>query len=60
MSRGRSIRVLHVGKFYPPVPGGMEQVVRLLCENDRPGIDSRVLVANKGRTTVREAVGGHR
>ncbi len=58
MTTGRLIRVLHVGKFYPPVPGGMEQVVRLLCENERPTIDSRVLVANKTHETVRETVDG--
>ena len=54
----RPIRVLHVGKYYPPVPGGMERVLQLLCENERPGVDSRVLVAHLGRTTVREEVAG--
>jgi glycosyltransferase involved in cell wall biosynthesis len=47
-------RVLHVGKFYPPAPGGMERVVQLLCEGERPAVESRVLVANTGRGTVRE------
>lgn len=48
------IRVLHVGKFYPPAPGGMERVVQLLCEGEQPAVESRVLVANTGRATVRE------
>ena len=54
----RLIRVLHVGKFYPPVPGGIERVVQLLCENERPEVDSRVLVANLRRATVREQPAG--
>lgn len=58
MTGDRTIRVLHVGKFYPPVPGGIEQVVRSLCENERPAIDSRVLVSNRGRKTLRETVDG--
>jgi glycosyltransferase involved in cell wall biosynthesis len=48
------LRVLHVGKFYPPAPGGMERVVQLLCEGELATTDSRVLVANTGRGTVRE------
>jgi glycosyltransferase involved in cell wall biosynthesis len=48
------IRVLHVGKCYPPAPGGMERVVQLLCEGEQSTTDSRVLVANSARTTVRE------
>lgn len=43
------IRVLHVGKFYPPASGGMEKVVQTLCEGERArGVDSRVLAANHG------------
>ena len=48
------MRVLHVGKFYPPAPGGMERVVQLLCENERPEVDSVVLAANTSPHTVRE------
>ena len=48
------ISVLHVGKFYPPAPGGMERVVQLLCEGEQATTDSRVLVANTGVGTVRE------
>ena len=46
--------VLHVGKFYPPAPGGMERVVQLLCEGARATTESRVLVANTGFGTRRE------
>lgn len=59
-SDSRRLRVLHVGKYYPPAPGGMEKVVQLLCENERAleGIDSRVLVANTEARTCRETMNG--
>lgn len=50
--------VLHVGKFYPPVPGGMEQVLESLCQFPVEGIENRVLVFNTGRRTRRERVDG--
>jgi glycosyltransferase involved in cell wall biosynthesis len=46
-------RVLHVGKYYPPVPGGMERVLQLLCEHGR-GVRNEVLVAGVGPRTIRE------
>jgi glycosyltransferase involved in cell wall biosynthesis len=52
------MKVLHVGKYYPPVPGGMERVLQLLCEGERNQVDSRVLVAGTGRTTIREVRNG--
>jgi len=52
------MRVLHVGKYYPPVPGGMERVLQLLCEHERRDADSRVLVASLDRTTSREIRNG--
>ena len=48
------LTVLHVGKFYPPAPGGMERVVQLLCEGEQATTDSRVLVASTGVRTIRE------
>ena len=55
-----ALRVLHIGKFYPPAPGGMEKVVQLLCESERAfeHVDSQVLVANTDARTVREDVHG--
>jgi glycosyltransferase involved in cell wall biosynthesis len=55
---GRPIRVLHVGKFYPPVTGGMERVLESLCEGDTDGVHSEVLVCNTARSTVRDRVRG--
>jgi glycosyltransferase involved in cell wall biosynthesis len=52
------LRVLHIGKYYPPVPGGMERVLQLLCEGERGYVDSRVLVAGLERTTRRDVENG--
>ena len=52
------LRVLHIGKYYPPVPGGMERVLQLLCEGERGHVDSRVLVAGLERTTRRAVENG--
>jgi len=48
------LSVLHVGKFYPPAPGGMERIVQLLCEGEQRTTDSRVLVANTTNETKSE------
>lgn len=52
------IRVLHVGKFYPPVTGGIERVVQSLCHVAKGRLDSRVLAFNTTAQTVHEAVDG--
>jgi glycosyltransferase involved in cell wall biosynthesis len=52
------IRVLHVGKFYPPVTGGMERVVEMLCRATAGRVENRVLVFNTARRTVNEEVEG--
>jgi rhamnosyl/mannosyltransferase len=52
------IRVLHVGKFYPPVPGGIERIVQSLCHATRERLDSRVLAFNTAPKTVSELVEG--
>lgn len=51
-------RVLHVGKFYPPVSGGMERVVETLCRASAGLVESRVLAMNTGGTTVEERIDG--
>ena len=54
-----AIRVTHLGKFYPPVPGGMERVLQALCEGERQlGTDSRALVVGTGGATMNETVRG--
>ena len=53
------LRVTHLGKFYPPVPGGMERVLQSLCEGERErGVDSRALVVGTSGSTVSESING--
>src|SRR5690348_9917228 len=48
MSNLSGVRVLHVGKYYAPVVGGIESHVQTLCSELRKYLDARVLVANAG------------
>ncbi|HST59615.1 MAG TPA: hypothetical protein VLK84_13015, partial [Longimicrobium sp.] len=52
------LRVLHVGKFYPPHHGGMESHVETLCRELAADVDVEVIVSADGRKTVRETVDG--
>ena len=52
------LKVLHFGKYYPPVPGGMERVLQLLCEHEQRHVDVQVLVSSLDRRTTRERVNG--
>jgi rhamnosyl/mannosyltransferase len=52
------LKVVHVGKFYPPHPGGMESHVELLARLTRDAAEVSVLVSNHGPETVREVVDG--
>jgi glycosyltransferase involved in cell wall biosynthesis len=52
------VRVLHVGKFYPPVRGGMETVLASLCEGTARRWGVRAVVAHDGTRTVRERRAG--
>lgn len=54
----RRLRVLHVGKFYPPYVGGMESHLELLCRTTRDEVDVRVVVSNSEPHTVHEVVDG--
>lgn len=54
----KRLRVLHVGKFYPPHHGGMESHVQTLCRELAGEVDVQVLVSSDGRGTVRETVEG--
>lgn len=52
------LKVVHVGKFYPPYPGGMESHLATLCGELVNDVDLRVIVANDGPGTVSETVDG--
>ena len=55
----RRLRILHLGKYYPPVRGGIETVVETLCRGERGRLDSRALVLEPGaQPTVHEVVDG--
>lgn len=52
------IRVLHIGKFYPPVSGGMERVVQTMCRVTEGVVRNRVLVTHTSMRTREEVVDG--
>jgi rhamnosyl/mannosyltransferase len=52
------ISVVHVAKFYPPVPGGMERVVESLCMATRGRVCSTVVALNTSSRTVEEVIDG--
>lgn len=52
------LRVLHVGKFYPPHHGGMESHVETLCRELRADVEVEVLVSADDRRTTHETVDG--
>jgi glycosyltransferase involved in cell wall biosynthesis len=52
------LRVLHVGKFYPPHMGGIETHLEALCGELKNSLDLRVVVANDGPELVQEQLNG--
>ncbi len=52
------LRVLQVGKFYPPDEGGMETHLEGLCRHMRGRAQVEVLVAARSRRTVHEVIDG--
>jgi len=51
------VKVLHLGKFYPPAKGGMETILALICERTAQHVKNRVIVANGRPSTVEERHG---
>lgn len=60
MNRHGSIRVLHVGKFYPPHMGGMETHLQTLCGELNKSIRVRVIAANDSRRHREDVIDGVR
>jgi glycosyltransferase involved in cell wall biosynthesis len=52
------VRILQVGKFYPPRWGGMETALKDICETTRENVRLRVVVANEERRTERSLLKG--
>lgn len=52
------MRILHLGKYYPPYKGGMETVLRDLCEAHVGRAEVTALVANESPRTIQENRGG--
>jgi rhamnosyl/mannosyltransferase len=55
---GGPIGILHLGKYYPPEPGGMEVVVRSFAEATAGRLENTCLVASKAGPTRVESFGG--
>jgi glycosyltransferase involved in cell wall biosynthesis len=51
------VKVLHLGKFYPPAKGGMETILALICENTAQHVQNRVIVSNSRASTVEDRYG---
>lgn len=51
------MKVLQLGKFYPPDKGGMETILALICQRTAQHVRNRVLVANTRPWTVEERHG---
>ena len=48
------MKILHLGKFYPPAKGGMEAILQLICRETSSYVHNRVIVANDGFTRIEE------
>jgi glycosyltransferase involved in cell wall biosynthesis len=56
--RAVQLRVLHVGKYYPPYRGGIESHLQSLSDELKRRVDLKVIVANDNRRTINEMCDG--
>lgn len=54
----RRLKVLHVGKFYPPHMGGIETHLQTLCTRLQKSVDVHVVVASDDHSPAEEVLGG--
>ncbi|MFA4932983.1 MAG: glycosyltransferase [Candidatus Omnitrophota bacterium] len=53
------MKVLHIGKYYPPYPGGIEIYCKVICESlVSKGIQVDIVVANNSNNFIREKING--
>jgi glycosyltransferase involved in cell wall biosynthesis len=53
-----TLRVLHIGKYYPPHMGGIETHLQALCGELRKTVDLRVLVASDDSERIDQVLDG--
>jgi glycosyltransferase involved in cell wall biosynthesis len=53
----KKLRILHIGKFYPPYLGGMETHLEIVCEGLSRSCDVSVVVANDSYKTESHRAG---
>ncbi len=58
ITAGTRLRVLQLGKYYPPEHGGMENHLHVLCNELRDAVDLSVVVSSKTRRITKETVDG--
>src|SRR3989441_12745237 len=58
VSRAADLRVLHIGKYYPPYRGGMESHLQCLSDELNGMVDLKVIVANAERRTMKAVIDG--
>ncbi len=54
------LKVLHLGKYYPPEPGGIEYVLKILLEATGARFENHAIVAHKGPAHLEESDPGGR
>lgn len=52
------LKILHIGKFYPPFMGGIENHLRWLCSGLQKAAEVEALTANRGPRDSEESVDG--
>ena len=57
-TRKSDLRILHIGKYYPPYRGGMESHLQCLADELNGMLDLKVIVANSERRTMQAVVDG--
>jgi glycosyltransferase involved in cell wall biosynthesis len=55
---GTRVRILHLGKYFPPEPGGMEVVLKAFSEATDGSLSNYCLVATRTGKTRTETIGG--